>query len=390
MKILITTFGYIPDRSGVPAVAKYLAEGLAGKGHELHIATAFNGNNVPAIESINGVTVHRFNIWQNLFKKNKGDIVGYVDFVKRLSMDVLIMECLMCDTTDVLLPHLKELHCKIIIHAHGAPWINYRFFSIKDNLKHTIGNTYNWLRWRNYQVLFKEASKYINATLSCSICATDYVYFSKLIKNNYIIDNSADEMFFDVQKVDVDVWKKYNIRNKKYILNIATFDSRKNQAFLIESFYKSNLDNVSLVIAGTYKNEYYYKLVNIIKDLQSKKNIDIILLDESVKREELPCLLRNASLFCVSSKWEEYPITLVEAMACGTPFLSTMVGNAHILPGGITSRSEEEYPVLLRNLIMDQEYRDRLSQQGREFALKVNSREAVISKLEKILLIRNN
>lgn len=386
MKILITTFGYIPDRSGVPAVAKYLAEGLAQKGHELHIATAFNSNQVPATEIINGVIVHRFNLWQTPFKKYKGEIDEYVAFVKGLLMDVLIMECLMCDTTDVLLPHLKDLHCKTLIHAHGAPWIRQSFFAIKDNLIHTLGNTYNWYRWRKYQVLFKEASKYIDASLSCSICATDYAYFSKLINENYIIDNSADDMFFEDKPNNVDVWGKYNIKNKQYILNIATFDSRKNQAFLIESFCKLSIDNVSLVIAGTYKNDYYYKLVNQIKAIKARRDVDIVLLDESVQREELPYLLKNASLFCVTSKWEEYPITLVEAMACGTPFLSTLVGNAHILPGGITSRYDEEYPVLLKNLIMDSDFRQRLSQQGKEFAQKVNSKEAVISKLERILL----
>lgn len=386
MKILITTFGYMPDRSGVPAVAKYLAEGLAQKGHELHVATAFNGNQVPATEVINGVTIHRFNLWQTPLKKYKGEIDEYVAFVKGLLMDVLIMECLMCDTTDLLLPHLKDLQCKTLIHAHGAPWIRQRIFSIKENLIHTLGNTYNWYRWRKYQVLFKEASNYIDATLSCSICATDYAYFSKLIYENYIIDNSADDMFFEDKSNKVDVWKKYNIRNKQYVLNIATFDSRKNQAFLIDSFCKSSIENVSLVIAGTYKNDYYYKLEKQIKKIKSQRDIDIVLLDESVQREELPYLLSNATLFCVTSKWEEYPITLVEAMACGAPFLSTSVGNAHILPGGITSRYDEEFPMLLKNLIKDNEFRQRLSQQGKEFAQKVNSKEAVISKLERILL----
>ena len=46
--------------------------------------------------------------------------------------------------------------------------------------------------------------------------------------------------------------------------------------------------------------------------------------------------MANATLYLVGSNFEEYSISLVETMAKGVPFISTNVGNACILPGGVT------------------------------------------------------
>ena len=39
MKIVFTTHTYYPEKNGVQVVTEYLAEGLAKKGHEVHIIT---------------------------------------------------------------------------------------------------------------------------------------------------------------------------------------------------------------------------------------------------------------------------------------------------------------------------------------------------------------
>lgn len=383
MKILLTTFSYYPQRHGIASVSKYLAEGLANKGYEVCVATCRNGLDTSDEEIVNKVLVRRFDFGESLLKKPVGDVNGYVQFVRSFGQDILIMECLQCHTTDVLLPILKELNCKVIIHAHGAPGLYMKPFVVGDSFKHTIGNTYNWaLRKWYYSKFFPKYSSNIDASLSCCICATDIPYFNKTVRRNYVLENSADEMFFTNIQDDMNVREQLGIKAKDYIINIATFSDRKNQALLIDVFFKAKLGDCALVIIGTEKNGYYKKLIK--KAERYKDQCEIHIYDKSIPRVQFPAIIKNAKLFVVTSKWEEYPITLVETMAVGTPFLSTMVGNAHTLPGGITARDESELPILLKTLFDNPRKLERLSETGRDYALKTNSPESIIRDLEAV------
>lgn len=386
MKILFTTFAYYPERNGIPSVVKYLAEGLRAKGHTVCIATCFNGNKIPSEEIINDIEVRRFDLRQDLLKRNVGDIKGYVNFVKSYGQDVLIMECLQCNTTDILLPHLRELHCKIFIHAHGAPGIFMKPFKLKYDFIHTIGNTYNWYRLKKYyNKYFPKYAKYINGSISCSVCASDLEYFTKHIRNNYIIENSADSMFFENISINDDIIKQLGIKTERYIVNIATLNDRKNQLELEDVFAEADIKDATLVIIGVEKNNYYYKLLDKANVLKKERGCDIKIFDKSITRDMFPYILKGATLFVTTSKWEEYPIALVESMAIGTPFISSPVGNAHILPGGLTARTKSEFVSLLKILLSDEQYVQRLSKQAIDYSKTNNNPEEIIRRLETII-----
>ena len=385
MKILFTTFSYLPERSGIPSVVKYLAEGLSGKGHEVEVVTCRNGNDFPYMENINNVKVKRFDLFFDKFKRISGNVNDYVTYIVKQKVDFLIMECLQCVTTDALLPHLNQIKGKVIIHAHGAPGIYEKPFKIMYDLKHTIGHTYNWWKWRRYyNTVFPRYSKYIDARISCSICASDLDYFHKHIINNYILENSADYMFFFPQ-IDKTIKDKLGIKSSKYIINIATINDRKNQVLLIESFVKANLSDCALVIIGTERSKYFEKICKLANKYTKQKQAEIHIFDKDISRDLFPSILSQADLFMLTSKWEEYPISLVESMAVGTPFLSTPVGNAHILPGGITSRHKKELPMLLTTLINNPSYLNMLGEFAHKYAVENNAPNVIIKQLENIL-----
>ena len=104
--ILITSFAYHPQTSGVPIVTKYLAEGLVNRGYNVTVATRLNGNDFPPEENINGVRVVRFNMSENAIKQDVGDVKGFINFVKDTPKDILILEFLQSQTSKILLPHL--------------------------------------------------------------------------------------------------------------------------------------------------------------------------------------------------------------------------------------------------------------------------------------------
>lgn len=385
MKILFTTFSYYPETSGVPIVVQYLAEGLTAKGHEVSVVTRMNGRDLPEKEIINNVQVFRFDIGQDLFKRNVGDIKSYIDFVISYPKDVLILECVQCHTTDILLPFLKQINCKKVLHTHGAPGISMKPLGWEGDVLHTIGHTHNWMRWKNYYSLyFPKFSSEIDAGICLSLCASDIDYLSRHIKKVFILENAANNIFFEEDKYKIDVSDFFHIKHNRYILNISNYSDRKNQLLLMKAFKESGVKDVSLVLIGSKPNQYYEKCMKYAKRLKDENNIDIVLL-YGIDRKYFPAIIHNADLFVMTSKWEEYPVSLVEAMSVGTPFLSTPVGNAHILPGGVTSRCDDEIPSLLKAMLNNTSILERFGQQGKKYAMENNTLVTVVENFNKIL-----
>jgi glycosyltransferase involved in cell wall biosynthesis len=364
---------------------QYLAEGLARLGHEVSVATRMNGNKFPTQEELNGVKILRFDCWQDLFKRNIGECDRYIEFVVNYPKDILILECLQCHTTDILLPYLDKMNCKKVIHTHGAPGILMNPFEWEGDILHTIGHTHNWLRWKHYYGhCFPKYAKKIDAGICLSLCASDLDYLSNNLKQMYIAENAANDIFFDEENYQLDISSIIGIRNKKYIVNISNYCDRKNQLLLMDSFAKTGLKDISLVLIGSKPNAYYNKCVKHAEQLKREYGIEIVLLHD-IDRKYFPTIIKGADLFVMTSKWEEYPVSLVEAMSVGTPFFSTPVGNAHILPGGVTSRFNGEIPSLLKILLTNNLILERLSKQGKKYAIQNNTLETVVKNYNKIL-----
>ena len=385
MKILFTTFSFYPETSGVPVVVQYLAEGLAKKGHNVSVVTCMNGHDYNVQETLNGVTIYRFNWGVNLFKNKYGEYQEYIKFVTEFPKDILILECIQCHTTDILLPYLKYMNCKVVLHSHGGPGIHQKMFRWDTNITHSIGNTHNWFRWkRYYKSTLPSFSKYIDAILCLSLCASDLHYMKKHMKRVEILENAANDIFFDEYKQSQDFSSVLNIKAKKYILCIANYIPNKGQLDIVKAFANIKDKNYALVCIGSSKNEYYEKVLNEANLISHKYGKEIHLLT-GINREYFPSIISHASLFVMGSEHEEYPVSLIEAMACGTPFVSTDAGNARILPGGITVTNKSELSDFMDAVVSNGELGQRLGSQGKDYALKHNKIEIIISQLESIL-----
>ena len=385
MKILFTTFSFYPETSGVPVVVQYLAEGLAKKGHNVSVVTCMNGHDYNVQETLNGVTIYRFNWGVNLFKNKYGEYQEYIKFVTEFPKDILILECLQCHTTDILLPCLKYMNCKVVLHSHGGPGIHQKMFRWDTNITHSIGNTHNWFRWkRYYKSTLPSFSKYIDAILCLSLCASDLHYMKKHMKRVEILENAANDIFFDEYKQSLDFSSILNLKAKKYILCIANYIPNKGQLAIVKAFANIKDKDYALVCIGSSKNEYYERVLNEVNLISHKYGKEIHLLT-GINREYFPSIISHASLFVMGSEHEEYPVSLIEAMACGTPFVSTDAGNARILPGGITVTNRSELSDFMDAVVSNGELGQRLGSQGKDYALKHNKIEIIISQLESIL-----
>lgn len=386
MKILFVTENYFPIVSGVPVVVKYLAEGLHKKGYEVSIVTQKSGNTTKQ-EKINGITVFRFDIYRDWKHCYRGDIHAYIKFVKRYQADVYILECAECVTTDVLLPHIATLHGKILLHAHGLSGFDNRFFTLKDNIKHTLGSTYNWFNSKWYfNGIFKKSMNNIDAFVCLSEIDSGIDYIKKYAHRYYVLDNAADDMFFSQDIPNTALRKYIELKNKHYIVSCANYTVVKNQKDLIREYFLSESSrNYSLVCIGSQNNDYYQECRAIVSKLQQKIGIRDIHLLYNVQRMDIPSIIKNASLYVVTSRWEQYSISLIEAMSQGIPFISTDVGNARILPGGRTVSTVNEIHGQIDYLLGNKDDYLNYSAKGKEFAWKNCRINSVVDKFENII-----
>lgn len=116
------------------------------------------------------------------------------------------------------------------------------------------------------------------------------------------------------------VAKKFGIRGK-YILFTGTIEPRKNINGVLDGYAALSQkirDEYTLVLAGGkgWNDEGIYKRLAELKD-------EKIILTGYVADEDMPALYSGASVFVFPTLYEGWGMPVVEAMACGTPVITS-------------------------------------------------------------------
>ncbi len=107
-----------PIAAMVPEGVGQISKRLAPRGHEVHVATIW-----PPWSWARGLStgsyVHRFKVEGGGTLMPRGDIDGYLDFVRSRPWNVIVMHCARVWLTDMLLPHVGELKSAVIFVGDG-------------------------------------------------------------------------------------------------------------------------------------------------------------------------------------------------------------------------------------------------------------------------------
>lgn len=195
-----------------------------------------------------------------------------------------------------------------------------------------------------------------------------------------VINNGVDERFFcEVPDSHTDLRReladKFKI-NKDYILFVGTLEPVKNITRLIQAFkiFKQNATrkgkrhDYQLVIGGKrgwLAGEY----VQIAKDTGLEDDIKFL---GYVEGDDLRKLYKNARLFMMPSLYEGFGMTVLEAMASGTPsIISDIYPLKRIARDAveyIDPNGSEEIAKKIEDLIEDEERKNELIKKGIERA----------------------
>ena len=119
------------------------------------------------------------------------------------------------------------------------------------------------------------------------------------------------------------VLDKYDIRGE-YLLYVGTIEPRKNLLTLLRAYdelLRSTQHKPQLVLAGG-KGWLYDEVFQLVSELKLQ---DQVKFTGYVADEDLPALYSGAQAFVYPSLYEGFGLPPLEAMACGTPVITTNV-----------------------------------------------------------------
>jgi glycosyltransferase involved in cell wall biosynthesis len=161
-------------------------------------------------------------------------------------------------------------------------------------------------------------------------------------------------------------FKFFNLPTRNYFLYIGRQDPYKNLQRLISAFSAlPNRNDYELWLAGPYDQRYSPLLEIQTQELGINHLVKFL---NYVSSDELPIIINQAIALVFPSLWEGFGLPVLEAMACGTPVITSNIsslpevaGDAAIL---INPYNIEEITAAMKIIINDSETRKQLSEKG--------------------------
>lgn len=170
-----------------------------------------------------------------------------------------------------------------------------------------------------------------------------------------------------------DVRQRFSI-SRDYLLAVGSLQPRKNLVRLIRAYAKLRTENENfrpqLVIVG----RKLWLADEIFAEVRKQRWADDVILTGYVSDEDLPKLYRQATAFVYPSLFEGFGLPPVEAMACGTPVVTSNVSSLPEVTGEaallIDPLDQSAIESALLQITGNQVLRARLRSQGTEQAKK--------------------
>ena len=347
-----------------------------------------------------GVGWYIFNIVKGLVQNNKNDYTGeFINFMNRhnvkeqINYNIKIKQnkLIPYKIYNILTQKLKISHNFLL----GTKSDIYHFFNftIPKNIKGKIIITiYDTVFFTVPETMgdMKTISEYRYAAEKSDLIIT----ISESAKSDIIKHFNVSEEKIKIVTPGIDlhkyskselenIRKKYNLP-QNYILYLGTIEPRKNIERIVKSFkrYKQEInDDLKLVIVG----KKGWKYDNIMKLIESM-GTDIIITGYIDEEDKVP-IYKLAQIFVFPSLYEGFGMPILEAMASGTPVITSNIssmpevaGNAGIL---VDPFDENEIFGAYKKILSDEKLKKEMVQRGLEQTKKFEWKKSV-EILEKI------
>ncbi|OOM80318.1 glycosyltransferase family 4 protein [Clostridium sp. BL-8] len=201
----------------------------------------------------------------------------------------------------------------------------------------------NWKKYRGRYVYHLHNE--VSSTFGCrkQVLATDEVWgISQFINNSFcklfpeydpircrVLKNCINLSKFRNRGKDINIREKYGIHdNEKIIIFAGRLCKEKGVKELLLAFTKINIDKLRLIIVGNYYfgtdmvSSFETELFKIAKPLGRK-----VIFTGYIPNDQLAIYYNSADIAVLPSVWDEPAgLTILEAIACGVPVITTNSG----------------------------------------------------------------
>lgn len=387
--MMISTHGYVsskaefgkPDTGGQVVYVLELSKSLARLGYHVDILTRLFEKQPKEERVADRVRILRFRCGGHDFIPKEflcDSIPEWVTNVKRhLAKKRLKYEFINSHYWDAgmagqaLATHLKIPHIHTP-HSIGA-WK-------RDNMGGDPAKqekVYNFKkRIREEKIIYDECDIVVATTPVQRDIVIKSEYDVPLNKIRVIPPGYDDTKFFPVSVEQAQALKReYGFENDKIVLALGRMAKNKGYDLLIRAMKPvlKRVKNAKLLLAAgsSHPPKSEIKQMHDLKQLARKLNIHKnIIFGAFIPEDKLPDYYRLADVFALSSRYEPFGMTAIEAMACGTPAVITTEGGLQeLLTWGVecvyaNPFDYEAYGMALATVLQYEKINQQLSRYG--------------------------
>ena len=225
---------------------------------------------------------------------------------------------------------------------------------------------------RLYTALVAASARRANAVIADSECSKrDIVQHlgipAERVRVVYLAANARYRPVADVAAVRA----KYALPDK-YLLYLGGFDQRKNLRVIIEAFsllHEFYQDGYRLALAGVSLGQdsaFFPDPHRIAREVGLAD--DAIRYVGGAMEEDKPALYSSAAVFLYPSLYEGFGLQPLEAMACGTPVISSNASSLPEITGDAAMSIDPQSPIAwaeaMRAVLSDSARRDQMRERG--------------------------
>jgi len=373
MKILQIAQFFSPVHGGSAEVPYQLSKELVNRGHEVTIYASDYKSSQEYINSIPEVRVCLFRSWLNYakFHVTPGIIKRVKKEVKKF--DIIHMHNYRTFQNMVVYYYARKYKIPYVLQAHGSVLPIFQ----KQKLKRIFDLFFG------YRIL-SDASKVIALTRTE---AEQYKGMGVDEDKIEIVPNGIDLSEYDNLPERGEFRRKHSIRDdEKIILYLGRIHKIKGIDLLVKAFTDliKKLGDVRLVIVGPDDGF----LSTLKKQIDGLKIDDKILLTGPLYERDKLEVYVDADVYVLPSVYEIFGVTVLEALACGTPVIVTdRCGIADIVDDKVGYEVEYDKDQLrdaIFKVLSDEELRRRLGKDGKKLVREYFSWDKVVRKVEKV------
>jgi len=185
------------------------------------------------------------------------------------------------------------------------------------------------------------------------------------------------------------VLNKYGLK-KPFIMTLGRLETKKNTTRIIEAFdlVRKKITDVELLLVG--KPGFGFQEVQ--KAIDSSPNKKFIIQPGWVDDEDLSYLMNGAGIFLFPSLYEGFGIPVLEAMACGTPVVTSFGSSLDEIGGNavvyVNPEKTDDIAKSVINLLEVPALRERCIEAGLEIVEKF-SWEQSVQKTKDVIVSRD-